>query len=345
MKVNIKKISEITGFSQATVSNALNNKKGVNKETAEKIIQAAKDIGYLTEQKINGIKLVIYKTNGSIVNDSPFFSSLISGIEAESRSFGLNTIFYNLDRSDPEYDIRMNELLNDPSSAMLVLATELEESEAEKLQSAMVPVLILDSWYEYLDFNAVLIDNTDAACKAVNYLIKMGHQKIGHLRGNYEIKNFYYRRQGFRRALKENGLAYNPAYTFALTPSMEGAQTEMEAFLDQKPQLPTAFFADNDMIALGAMRALQIKGYRIPEDISMIGFDDLPFCTISDPPLTTIHVYNYQMGCASVRRLMEMAQNEEDYKAKIQICSAFVERSSVLNICGKTDKEDKENGI
>ena len=332
MKANIKTISELTGFSQATVSNALNNKRGVNKETAEKIFKTAREIGYLSELKVSNIKLVIYKTNGSIVNDSPFFSSLMAGVEAESRNLGFDTIFYHLSRDDPEYTARLNELLNDPSSALLILATELDEREAEKFKHALAPVVILDNWYENLDFNAVLIDNTDAACKAVNYLCRMGHKHIGYLRGNFEIKNFYYRREGYLRALKENGLDYEPDYTFFLTPSMEGACDDMAAILQREPELPTAFFADNDMIALGAMRALQQNGYRIPEDVSVVGFDDLPFCAISNPPLTTIKVYNYQMGCAAVRRLMQLADYGGDYRTKTQVTSSFVERDSVKDL-------------
>lgn len=332
MKANIKTISEITGFSQATISNALNNKRGVNRETAEKIFKIAREIGYLSELKINNIKLVIYKMNGSIVNDSPFFSSLMAGVEAESRNQGFDAVFYNISRDDPEYDSRLNELINDPYSALLILATELDEQEAEKFTKALAPVVILDNWYENLDFNGVLIDNTDAACKAVNYLASMGHKHIGYLRGNFEIKNFYYRREGYLRALKENGLEYEPEHTFFLTPSMEGACDDMSAILQREPELPSAFFADNDMIALGAMRALQQNGYRIPEDVSVVGFDDLPFCAISNPPLTTMKVYNYQMGCAAVRRLMQLADHGDDFRTKTQIISSFVERDSVKNM-------------
>ena len=128
MKVNIKKISELTGFSPATVSNALNNKRGVNKETAEKIRKTAREIGYLTEWHVSSIKLVMYRASGAIVNDSPFFSSLISGVEEEGRSFGFDTLIYNLTRDSGDYEGQLQELCGDPSTALLVLGTELERS-------------------------------------------------------------------------------------------------------------------------------------------------------------------------------------------------------------------------
>ena len=197
MKANIKKISELTGFSPATVSNALNNKRGVNKETAEKIRQTAREIGYLAEWHVSSIKLVMYRASGAIVNDSPFFSSLVAGVEAEARNFGFDTLVCNLYQHAADYDSQVEELVNDPSSALLILATELDSQEAARFQEALAPVVMLDNWYEDLNFNAVLIDNTDAASAAVRYLIEKGHRKIGHLKGSYGIKNFYYREEGY----------------------------------------------------------------------------------------------------------------------------------------------------
>ena len=98
MKISIKLLSEMTGYSQATVSNALNNKKGVNRETAEKIRKAAREAGYAADWRVSSVKLVMYRASGAIVNDSPFFSSLISGVEEEGRSFGFDTLIYNLTR-------------------------------------------------------------------------------------------------------------------------------------------------------------------------------------------------------------------------------------------------------
>ena len=316
------------------MSNALHNKRGVNKETAEKIRQTAREIGYLTEPRVSSIKLVVYRASGAIVNDSPFFSSLIAGVEAEARNFGFDTLVCNLYQHAADYHSQVEELVNDPSSALLLLATEMDSREAARFQQALAPVVVLDNWYEELDFNAVLIDNTDAACAAVRYLIEKGHRKIGHLKGSYGIKNFYYREEGYIRTLRENGLAYNPEHTFLLTPSMEGACADMKALLQREPELPTAFFADNDMIALGAIRALKQNGYQVPGDVSVVGFDDLPFCAISSPPLTTVKVYNAQMGSAAVRRLMELVKYGGSFCTKVQVRSSFVERDSVRDVNG-----------
>lgn len=329
MKASIKTISAMTGFSLATVSNALNNKRGVNKETAETIVRIAREIGYLNNgPRISRLKMVIYRASGVIVNDSPFFSSLIAGVEAECRASKLDMAICYLNRDMEGYESQLRELLNDSSSALLLLATEMDEAEAKKFEKAISPVLILDNSFEDLDFSAVLIDNYAAAHLAVRYLVQLGHRRIGYLSGEFRINNFCYRREGYMRALAEAGLPCDPGCTVQLPTNIEGSYAAMAKYLDGDPEMPTAYFADNDMIALGAMRALQQKGYRIPEDISVVGFDNLPFCAISDPPLTTIKVYNYEMGCAAVRRVVEMVNSTEVYKTKTEIRSSFVERKS-----------------
>ena len=106
----------------------------------------------------------------------------------------------------------------------------------------------------------------------------------------------------------------------------------MNRLLEGRPEMPTAFFADNDIIAMGAMKALQEHGFRIPDDISIVGFDDLPFCSVTSPSLSTIKVFKQEMGRAAVRRLNELIQYGDQFKTKTQICCEFIERESVKKI-------------
>lgn len=333
-KINIKTISEITGFSVATVSNALNNKRGVSRETAERVQAVAREYGYFGGAKIDSINFVIYKRDGKIVSDTPFFSALIGGVESEARNAGHKTVICNLNRQDPDFEVLRDRILNDSSSAILLLATEMQEEDIKPFETALAPVVVLDSWFEEMTFDSVLISNTDSVCNAVKGLIQRGHTKIGYLCGNVRIKNFFYREEGYRRALTSAGLTVYPQYTFALTPSMEGAYDDMMSLLENGIDLPTAFFADNDMIALGAMRAFRERGYSIPDDISVIGFDDLPFGAVSYPPLSTIQVPKEEMGRTAVRRLIEIIRSNTGVKTKIQVCNTYVERGSVRDLRG-----------
>lgn len=332
MKVSIKKISEATGFSPATVSNALNNKRGVNKETAAVVLRTAKEMGYIPENRITKIRFVIYKRNGKIIDDTPFFNLLIDGVENECRKLGYEMVLCNLDKRSDDYEEEVKWLVNDTTSGVIFLGTEVMEDDLELYKGAKCPFLLLDYFDSSMYFNGVLINNADSARVATQYLIGKGHRKIGYLRGNFRIKGFRSRKVGYVQALDRAKIAVDRKYMFTLDTTMEGAYKDMKAALYKKPELPTAFFAENDMIALGAMKALQECGYKVPEDISIIGMDDLPFCEITSPRLTTIRVSKQEMGAVAVRKMNEMIKSPSDVKTKISVCTTFVERDSVRDM-------------
>lgn len=332
MKVSIRDISRMTGFSPATVSNALNYKKGVNKETAEKIFQVARETGYISESSITKIKLVIFRKNGSIVDDTPFFSALINGFEQECRHSGYEMVICNVDQRDEDYKKQVKNLLSELGSAVVVLATEMLDGDLDIYRNAQCPLVILDHWNEGMEFNAVLINNADAARMATEYLIANGHKEIGYIRGAYRIKGFRSRFSGFQIALRKHGLEYREDYVYTVSTTLNGAYQDMLKHLNKKRKLPTAFFADNDLVALGAMKALQECGYKIPDDISIIGFDDLPFSEISSPRLSTMKVPNAEMGKIAVRRAVELIEKRDEIVTKTQVCTKLIVRDTVRRI-------------
>lgn len=330
MKVSMKTISEATGFSTATVSNALNHKQGVNAQTAEKVFEAARRLGYFTENKVSKIKFVIYKKNGLIVEDTPFFQIMTAGAEAECRSHGMEMVLCNLDRRDLNFAEQLRWIQNDKSAAVILLGTEMMDEDTDLIRGLSVPFIVIDYWNADMSYNSLLINNVDAARLATEYLIHKGHREIGYLRGDYRICPFLNRASGYRSALRRANIPLREEYIFTLQPTIDGARTDMKRHLAAGRKLPTAFFADNDMIALGAMKAMTDHGIRIPEDVSIIGFDDLPFSSVSAPPLTTLRVPKQEMGRAAVRRIMELLQTGEDLCIKQQVLTTFIERESVM---------------
>lgn len=335
MKVSIKQISEMTGFSPATISNALNYKKGVNAETSAKIWKAARDLGYCDENKIRKIRFVTFKRDGSIIDDTPFFPMLILGAEEECRTCGIEMLMYNLNKQNHNYHEQMKMIQNDKESAVILLGTELLDEDFDVIHGMNTIFLVIDYWKKDAVFDAMLINNVDSVRIAVDYLISKGHTEIGYLKGNLRIKPFRSREKGYLFSMQRAGLSVRPEYTVTLSTAMDGAYNDMKKYLAGKPKLPTAFFADNDMIALGAMRAIQEFGIRIPEDVSIIGFDDLPYSSISTPPLTTMRVPKQEMGRAAVRRIRDMMQSGDNIHLKMQACTQFVERASVADLTGK----------
>lgn len=332
MKVNIKKISELSGFSPATVSNALSNKRGVNRETAERIIQIARDYGYIKDEKIKRIKMVTYRDSGSVFTESPFFSRLLDSIEAESRRSGYDVSIVNLYRRHNDYEDNVRELLNDTGSAVLLVGTEMNEVDAAVFAKAQIPLVMVDNYFEDLYFDTVLMDNEDSVVKAVEYLIENGHRQIGYLQGDTRIRNFVARSRGFRRALRDNGLTLDEKFVFNVKPSVVGAFEGLNHYVEEGRSMPTAFFADNDMIALGAMQALQKNGFSIPDDISIIGFDDITLGEAFSPGLTTVSVDIKAMGRLAVRRLVEQIQNRDEAHSCTRLYNTLVVRGSVGKI-------------
>jgi len=332
-KPSVKKISEVTGFSTATVSNALNMKRGVNRETVERIFQAAEELGYsLSAKGLKSIKFVLFRGTGQIIDGSAFHPEVIEGVEQAAKENGLSTIFVRLDRDAPDYEEQVSKLAMDLSCGVILLATEMQKEDFERFLSFKTPLVLLDGWYDGMPFDGVLMNNRESAEMAVTYLIEHGHRHIGYIGGSFRIQNFKSRERGFRMALEEQGLECRPEWRILVGTSMESAFDGMLRWLEGEPELPTAFFADNDLIALGAIKALAQKGIRVPEDVSVVGFDNLPYSAISAPALTTIQVHKHSMGQMAVHHLLSVASGQQSCHCKLQCCTTFVERESVRTL-------------
>ncbi len=332
MKVNIRKISEETGFSMSTVSNALNRKKGVNRETAEKILTAAQELGYRAEEDITKIRFVIFRRNGLIIDDSSFHPAMIEGVEHQAKLLGYETIFCYVDIGDPNYKEQLLDILTDMQSGVVLLGTEMLEEDYEPYTHAKNRLILLDGRSDSYAFDSVLINDVDAAAGAVEYLVEKGHQRIGYLRGEFRIQAFRSREMGYYQVMNKYGFAVKPEYIATIGTRIETAYQGMKEYLAEAGELPTAFFADNDVIAIGSMQAMKECGYNVPGDISVIGFDNVAYGMVSDPPLSTVHVYKQELGARAVRELVSMEDRDRRAKVKIQVCAEFVERGSVKEI-------------
>jgi len=349
MKPTVKDIAAAAGVSPGTVSNALNGRKGVSETVRETVFRIATEFGYLKEEQepaSNVIRIVMFKRHGHVVSDTPFFSSLVEGMEREARHAMKELRITHLNLQEPDYRDVLAMLAREPSAGLIVLATEMIEEDLALFSGVRAPMVIVDNRFHDNPCDAVLIDNADGAWKAVSFLASLGHTRIGYLHSAFPIRNFTERGRGYADALADRGLVEIAEDRILLDPTLDGAYRDMlkelmtlEQLKEQEPLrpgapkdsrrvLPTAFFADNDIIAAGAIRALQEKGFRVPDDVSVIGFDDMPFCEVMTPRLSTVHVYKQEIGALAVKRLLVRMEEDEPVRLVTEMETALVVRES-----------------
>lgn len=336
MSISAKELAQKLNISAATVSMVLNKKPGISEKTRSLVLTAAKEYGYdfsklgEPENQKGTIQFVIYKKHGTIVSDTPFFSQLTEGIDIGCKAAGYELqISYFYENQDTEDQIRM--LSEKNFQGLLLLGTEMEVDYFEPFSRLKTPMVILDTYFEELNCDSVLINNVQGAYLATNYLLDNGFTEVGYLHSSYSIGNFEERADGYYKSLRHHKLPTSHPYVHKLTPSMEGAYMDMLEQLREKPPIAPAYFADNDLIAAGAMRALKECGYRIPEDVSVVGFDGMPFCEFLEPPLTTMDVPKKRVGKIAVERLVGKIENSADAVVKIEVSVKLHERMSVLS--------------
>lgn len=334
MKMRAKEIAKILGVSPSTVSLVLNNKPGVGDETRQQVLKFLRENDYdvpdyFPQKPVNrNLQFIIYKKHGRVISDTPFFSVLIESINRAARDADFHLIITYLSEKQDDIPSVLLQIEKTRPSGLLILATEMEEKDVDWFNYLHYPMLLLDNQFDSKDIDTVGINNADGVYKAVRHLLNAGHREIGYLNSKIWIHNFERRLKQFKSCMLEHGAALTEGNIFNLDSTVEGAYLDMKAYLARCKDLPTALFAANDILALGALRALKEAGYRVPEDISLVGFDDMSFCDMSEPPLTTVHVYNQQMGSAAVKRLVELIEQPAAEIQKTYISTKLVVRKS-----------------
>lgn len=337
MKFKAKDIAKKLSISPSAVSIVLNNKPGVSERTREKVLKTIEQMGYnislLTKPAFNNkfnIRFIIYKKHGYVVSDTPFFSALMEGIDREARKMGYNLLITYIDENKDDLTKIINIIKENPPDGIMLLATEMTEENLIPFKNLNIPLLLLDSYFENEDIDTVIINNINGVYQATCYLAQLNHVDIGYLHSSIWINNFDQRMFGFKKAIKDKGLRLRDNFIFHLESTIDGSYRDMLKILNKKADLPTAMFADNDIIACGAIKAMKEFGIKIPEDVSIIGFDDMPFCEMIDPPLSTVIVYKHRMGRIALKRLVERIEKNPPETIRIEVNTKIIERKSVI---------------
>ena len=335
--ITAKELAKLLGLSEAAVSMALNGKPGVSEKTRERVVQAARRHGYdfsrIREKSydrthLNGtVCFVLFLKHGAVVADTPFFSQLAQGIETQCRSFGYNlAVRYVYGGETAESDF--SAIGREGYGGAIVLGTEMDEHDFTFLEQLTLPLVLLDSYSERAACDCVLINNRQGAFAATNYLISKYKAQAGYLHSAYPIHNFSERADGFYKAIREHGMSPSRCVRHELTPAVEGAYADMKSIFESGEKLARCYFADNDLIAAGAMRAISEAGYKLPQDVAVVGFDNMPLCTYTSPSLTTVGVPKQFMGKIAAERIFARMNAPDAETTTTEINTKLIRRGS-----------------
>ncbi len=331
-QIKLKEIANLAGVSLATVSLVLNNREGVGPERRREIEKILVENGYQVNNHpevkakkcINFIK---YKKHSLLVDGNPgFVNTIIDAVEKECRRQGYNLIMTAIDEKqlgDITQIIKQEE-----TDGVLLLGTELAPEDIPFFSHIPVPMVIIDNYMPMMEYNCITMNNEEAIFKSVSHLSSLGHNKIGFIANELPSSNCNARRKVFEYAITQQGYTFDPSLVYTVNPTLDGAYLNIREMLEKGVKFASALVANNDSIALGAMKAFKEFKIRIPEDISIVGFDGIPFSTISDPPLTTMEVSCPEMGIWAVRILCDRIQYPFSSITKMQVGTRLLIRNS-----------------
>lgn len=310
VKMKNIEIAQMLQISPATVSLALNNRPGVSEETKKKIIELRdsmmqSDIDSRAKNKdLGAIGLLVFKNKSEVISETPFFVQTIDYVSSEIESCGYQ---FSIIYSSAEELTSMVESINPLElKGLVVMGTEMTSEEVRFFQKHLeMPFVIVDAYFPDCDVDTVLMDNFAGITKSMNYAYDMGHRRIGFISTDKQCNNFRDRRSAFRMNVDMLGLDENECPIFKLPLGTDEAKLKMAQYIRNGAVLPTVLVADNDRTAMGAMEALKDAGYKVPEQVSIIGFDDMPLVQYLTPSLTSISLNQDRIAWMAVHRLID----------------------------------------
>lgn len=334
-KVTIKDIAAMTDVSIGTVSRIINNtEKGYSTETRDKVLKAIKESGYTTNEVARGLVTKKTKTIGVIVPDilNPFFPEIVRGAEDGASKRGYSIILCNSD-NNPNKEIEYIKLLKSKYVDGIVFCTNLFQdnfTEGKRLIGD-TPIVMTDSFYVEEGQYALRCDDMVGGYIATKYLLSLGHKRIACITGPNNTTSSPERLKGYEKALNEAGIKFDYSLIYEGNYRIDGGVKGVEAL---KNKGCTAIFVYNDLMAYGVYKKLFDMGLNIPNDVSIIGYDDITFSQFVYPTLTSINQPSYQMGKDAVNILIDTAEGKKIKKTKIKYKPTLIIRDSTKKLGG-----------
>ena len=325
----MRDVAECAGVSVTTVSHVINNTRSVKPSTRQKVEEAMHSLGYQPNVLARSLRKGETLTIGIILpdNTNPYFAELVRGIEDSSFSQGYSVILCNSDNDLKKERLYTNVLLEKQVDGIIMVAAGSSGENIHHLQVRGVPLVLVDRRVPDIEADYVFADNQQGGFLAANHLVDLGHRAIACIAGPVGVQLSRERVAGYRQALGEAGIKIEKSWIVEGDFQYQSGYDAARVLFDREP-VPTAIFACNDLMAIGVYRYAHEKGYHIPKQLSVVGFDDISLAAYTNPPLTTVRQFKHEMGSMAARLLLER-MTQRDLAPRHEILDTqFVVRDS-----------------
>jgi DNA-binding LacI/PurR family transcriptional regulator len=344
MATTIREIAKLAGVSPSTVSRVLNRKGNISKQTQSRVISVARSLGYPVPSDRSkaegamaaGTVAIVYNRRLSPLVTDPFYGAVVAGIEEGLQELGYRVFLRSIDSANGHTGLFEQDSSGNHNDGLLLVGCDASLDIVSESKKRDIPVVLVDNESKEGRVDCIVSDNEAAAKKAMQHLYALGHRKIGFIGGPQSHVSLAQRYKGYVSTLQGFGIDFRKRWVvFAESVETHGPEIGYEGThkLMDGPESPTAIFADNDMTALGALKALHEKGIKVPEEVSVIGFDNIEVSAHTHPPLTTMHIPKMQMGSLAARRLVDLICDKDVAPIKTVVYATLILRDSAAHLC------------
>ena len=327
--MRIKDIAREAGVSTATVSHVINNTKYVSEETREKVRRAIDKFNYHPNAHAQMLALGRSKIIGLLVSDisNPFFPEIIKSVEAAVIASGYNLILLNTNYDASRAVDYVRRLIQMKVAGIILMIAEFDKALIEEGKTKKTSIVYHDLGIIGEKMSNIVLDYGVGIDEAIQHLVSLGHKRIAHIAGAHEIHSAGVRKAAFLSSVKRHLPKASPPKVYEGDFRFEGGRLAATKVLAEKI-LPTAVVVANDLMALGAMQEFKAAGLHVPQDISIVGFDDISFASLSEPALTTICSPRVEIGRRAVEALMLTVDRPQHEGVEIRIPTYLIKRDS-----------------
>lgn len=332
-KATVKDVSQAAGLSTATVSRVLAGFEEVSADARQRVMDAAKALNYQPNRNARNLRKSTTSKIGVVISDiqNPFFGSVVRGIEKVTIKDDYTLILGNSDEDAEREKKLIAMLLEEGVAGIILVPTNADAESYRAVFGSGTPFVILDRQLPLPDLDMVLVNGAAGAEMAVDHLVSLGHRKIGYVGGMKHLSVMHERAQGYLAALRKHKIPIVPEYLCQGNNRQDGGHTAVCELLSL-PQPPTAILIANNLMTLGGLQAIHESGLEIPDQVSLVGFDDMDWAPSLRPPLTVVAQPAYEMGETAASILLERIHNPERPNQTIVLDTHLIVRASCRDL-------------